>query len=151
MTRLARALWLSASFAAGSAAADPLTIEGAWLRATPPGARTAAAYLTIDNDGPEDRLLGGSTHAARAVEVHTQTADGGLQRMVHLSELEVPAGAQVRLTPGGLHLMLVDLAGPLVPGTSVALTLRFEGAGELVLDIPVVDAREAPSPASHTH
>lgn len=151
MTRLARALLLSASFAAGSAAADPLTIADAWLRATPPGARTAAAYLTIANDGPEDRLLGGSTPAARTVEVHTYVADGGLERMVHLPELEVPAGTEVRFTPGGPHLMLVDLAGPLVSGTSVAMTLRFARAGELVLDVPVIDARATPSPAVHGH
>jgi copper(I)-binding protein len=47
--------------------------------------------------------------------------------------------------------MLVDLAGPLVAGTSVALTLRFARAGELVLDVPVIDARATPSPAVHGH
>ena len=110
MAHLERALIFLALGAAGSAAAGPLTITDAWIRATPPGARTAAAYLTIANTGAADRLLGGTTPAARTVEVHTHVDERGLQRMVRLAELSLPAGETVRLTPGGLHLMLVDVA-----------------------------------------
>ena len=134
--------------AAGSAAAGPLTITDAWIRATPPGARTAAAYLTIANTGAADRLLGGATPAARSVEVHTHVDERGLQRMVRLAELGLPAGETVRLTPGGLHLMLVDVAAPLAAGASVTLSLRFAAAGTLELEVPVVDAR-ASSPTTH--
>ena len=49
----------------------------------------------------------------------------------------------VRLTPGGQHLMLIDLKGPMVPGTRVALSLRFAEAGTVEVDVPVVDARAA--------
>ena len=132
----------------GSAAAGPLTITDAWIRATPPGARTAAAYLTIANTGAADRLLGGATPAARSVEVHTHVDERGLQRMVRLAELGLPAGETVRLTPGGIHLMLVDVAAPLAAGASVTLSLRFAAAGTLELEVPVVDAR-ASSPTTH--
>jgi len=148
MAHLERALIFLALGAASSAAAEPLTITDAWIRATPPGARTAAAYLTIANTGTADRLLGGTTPAARSVEVHTHVDERGLQRMVRLAELGLPAGETVRLTPGGLHLMLVDVAAPLAAGASVTLSLHFAAAGTLELEVPVVDAR-ASSPTTH--
>jgi len=63
--------------------------------------------------------------------------------MTHVAELTLPAGQAVRLTPGGQHLMLIDLKGPMVPGTRVALSLRFADSGTLEVDVPVVDARAA--------
>jgi len=129
-------------------AAEPPAVTNAWVRATPPGARTAAAYLTITSPAPGDRLVGAATPAAGAVEIHTHVAEGGVQRMVRLAELERPAGAAVRLEPGGLHLMLIDLAMPLEPGFRVPLSLRFAGAGHVVLEVPVVDARAG---APHAH
>ena len=140
---LARTLlfFLFIAGAAGAAAAGPLTVTDAWIRATPPGAPTAAAYLTIANAGAADRLLGGATPAARAVELHAHVEDGGLHRMQRLAEVVVPAGAVVHLEPAGLHLMLVDIAAPLAAGTRVLLTLRFASAGQIELEIPVVDAR----------
>ncbi len=127
--------------AAGSAAAGPMTVTDAWIRATPPGAPTAAAYLTISNAGAADRLLGAATPAAQAVELHAHVEDGGLHRMQRLAEVAVPAGAVVRLEPAGLHLMLVGIAAPLAAGTRVLLTLRFATADPIELEIPVVDAR----------
>ena len=151
MANLARALVLLFCAAAGLAAAGPLTVTDAWIRATPPGARTAAAYLTITNSGAVDRLLEGSTPAAGGLELHTQIAERGMQRMTPLTQLELPAGAAVRLTPGGLHLMLVDLAAPLAAGTSVTLSLRFATAGQLQIEVPVVDARTSSTTDHSAH
>lgn len=149
MTNLVRALALMALLTGGSAAAGQLTITGAWARATPPGARTGAAYLTFANDGAADTLLEASTPSARTVEIHTHIVEGGLQRMVELAELTLPAGQTVVLQPGGLHLMLIDLTAPLAPGATVALSLRFAAAGTVELEVPVIDARSSPPPPSH--
>ena len=138
---LARTLLLFLVGSAGSAAAGPMTVTDAWIRATPPGVPTAAAYLTITNAGAADRLLGAATPAAQAVELHAHVEDGGLHRMERLAEVAVPAGAVVRLEPAGLHLMLVDIAAPLAAGMRVPLTLHFATVGEIELEIPVVDAR----------
>ena len=152
MTNLVRALALMALLMRGPAAAGQLTITAAWARATPPGARTAAAYLTIANgSGAADTLLGASTPSARSVEIHTHVAEGGLQRMVELAELTLPAGEAVLLEPGGLHLMLIDLAAPLAAGATVALTLRFAAAGTVELEVPVIDARSSPPPSHGAH
>jgi copper(I)-binding protein len=153
MTNLVRALAIMALLAAGSAGAGPsLTVTHAWVRATPPGARTGAAYLTIENgsDGT-DTLLGASTPSARTVEIHTRSVEGGLQRMVELAALTLPADEAVLLEPGGLHLMLIDLAAPLTAGATVALSLRFAAAGTLELEVPVVDARSSPPPSHDAH
>ena len=150
MTFLLRAFLLLAFYAgASSAAAEPPLVNDAWIRATPPGARTAAAYLTITSRGTGDRLLGATTAAAGAVEIHTNVVEAGVQRMVHLEKLTVRAGEPVRLEPGGLHLMLIDIALPLVSGTNVAFALRFETAGLVEIEIPVVDARAGG--ATHAH
>ena len=148
MAHLERALILLALGAASSAAAGPLTVTDAWIRATPPGARTAAAYLTIANAGAADRLVGGTTSVARTLEIHTHLDERGLQRMVRLAELSLPAGETVRLAPGGLHLMLLDVSAPLAAGASVTVSLHFAAAGTLEIEVPVVDAR-APSPTTH--
>ena len=149
MSSLFRTLvWLSLTVGAGSAAAAPPLVTDAWIRATPPGAVTAAAYLTITSAGAADRLVGAATPAAGAVEIHTQGGEAGSQHMTHVAELTLPAGQAVRLAPGGQHLMLIDLKGPMVPGTTVALSLRFAEAGTVEIDVPIVDARAAGA-ASH--
>ena len=132
---------LSLTGAAASSAAAPPTVTGAWIRATPPGAVTAAAYLTMRSVGAPDRLVGAATPAAGRVEINTETVQGGSRHMTHVAELTVPAGEAVRLEPGGKHLMLIDIKTPMVPGTRVALSLRFAEAGTVEIDVPVVDAR----------
>lgn len=137
----------SLAVVAASAAAAPPIVTEAWIRATPPGAVTAAAYLTITSSGAADRLVYAATPAARSVEIHTTVSEAGSHRMMHVAELALPAGGAVRLEPGGQHLMLVDLKTPLVPGTHVALSLRFAESGNVEIDVPVVDARaEAAAP-----
>lgn len=151
MTSFVRALACLSLWAGASAAAEPPAISEAWIRATPPGARTAAAYLTMTSIGTADRLVGATTPAAAAVEIHTHVTEGGLQRMTRLTDLTLPAGVAVRLEPGGLHLMLIDVARPLEPGTNVPLSLRFATAGAVELEIPVVDARGGPPASSAAH
>jgi copper(I)-binding protein len=141
---IARALFALLCCAGMAGAAELPAIADAWIRATPPGARTGAAYLTITSRGSADRLLGAATAAAGAVEIHGHVAEAGMSRMVRLAELELPAGEAVRLEPGGLHLMLLDLTAPLTAGATVAVTLHFSAAGAVELEVPIVDARAAP-------
>jgi hypothetical protein len=148
MFSLFRTLVSVLALGAASAAASPPKVTDAWIRATPPGAVTAAAYLTITSAGVADRLVAAATPAAGAVEIHTHVEEAGSERMVRVAELTLPADEAVRLTPGGQHLMLVDIKTPMVPGTKVALSLRFAEAGTVDIDVPVVDAR-AQAPAAH--
>jgi len=138
--------------ATAAAAEPPLRVLDAWARATPPGAENGAVYLRIVNHGAGDRLVGARTSAARAAEIHTSATSGGLVEMRRVDELRIDAGATVELAPGGTHVMLVGLASRLDAGAHVDLTLLFANAGEVVVDVAVVDARGPPAaPHEHEH
>lgn len=97
--------------------------------------------MALESSGSPNRLVEAATPAAHAVEIHTHVVEGGMSRMIRLPELALPAGETVLLEPGGLHLMLIDIAAPLAPGTKVALSLRFATGETVELEVPIVDAR----------
>ncbi len=124
-------------------AAPPVVITDAWIRATPPGVTTAAAYLTITNNGSSAaRLLSATSPAARALELHANVEEHGLQHMRALDEITVPAQGSVELAPGGSHLMLIDISNPMKPGDEIPLTLHF-ATGDIGLRVLVRDGRTA--------
>lgn len=116
-----------------------LVIDHPVARATPPNARVAGGYMTIRNVGTtDDLLLGGEATYAGDVEVHNMTMDGDVMKMRELTDgLPVPAGEEVKLRPGGLHVMFVDLAEPLADGQKREAVLRFRDAGEITVTFNV--------------
>ncbi len=111
----------------------------AWARATVPGKTATAAYLTIHNRGRAGDHLVGITSSAGRAEVHSTSMAGGIMRMRKLHRLVVPAGATVKLEPGGTHVMLTGLREPLVAGGNIELRLRFEKSGERTVAVRVGD------------
>jgi periplasmic copper chaperone A len=133
-----------------SAWAD-VKIENAWARATPPGAKIGAGYMTIHNTGATaDRLVGASSPAARKVEPHVTVRDGDISRMRAAPGYDVPANGTFELTPGGSHLMLMDLKAPLKEGDKLPLLLRFQRSGEVKVELEV-RALGAMAPMRHLH
>ena len=125
-------------------------IDKPWIRATPPGAKIAAGYMTIRNkSGTQDRLVGASSPAAARVETHVNIKDGEILRMREVKGYDIPAKGTFELKPGGAHLMLVDIKQPFKEGDKVPVTLRFERAGEVKVDFRVEPLAAAPS--NHTH
>jgi copper(I)-binding protein len=134
--------------AAQEAQPGALKIDQPWARPTLPGQSVGGAYLSVHNRGSvPDRLLGGSTPAAARVEVHEMRMEGDMMRMRELKALELPAGRLVKLAPGGLHLMLMDLKAPLKIGDKLPLKLRFEKAGEIEVMLQVENKPPAPADA----
>ena len=133
---------------AASAAQAQITVQEAWARATPPGAKIAAGYLTVRNAGGADRLVSASSPAAERVETHVTLREGDISRMREVKGYEVPARGALELKPGGAHLMLVNIKAPLKDGMTVPLTLRFEKAGEIKTQLEV---RPLTGGESHTH
>jgi copper(I)-binding protein len=133
--------------------AGDLVISQAWSRATPNGAKIAGGYLTIENRGAApDRLIGGSGDIAGKVEVHEMSMNNGVMTMRPLDKgLAIEPGKTVKLAPGGYHLMMFDLKGPLKQGEKVPVTLQFEKAGKvnLSLDVQGVGA-QAPGGMDHS-
>ena len=146
-----------------STATAELTITGAWARTSPALADRGAAYLFITGGAEDDALLAASApEIAPRVEVHEtyllddagdgmpntdapggpMGGDGEAQMgMREVPRIEIPAGQEVALEPGGYHVMLMDLPAPLVTGTTFELTLTFEKAGDRIVDVEV---REEP-------
>ena len=127
---------MAAMFMAAPALAQ-VTVETAWARATPPGAKIAAGYLTIRNAGAADKLVSASSPAAEKVETHITVKDGDISRMREAKGYAVPAKGKLQLTPSGSHLMLVNIKVPLKEGDTVPLVLRFEKAGEVKTELAV--------------
>ena len=120
---------------------------------TLPGATTGAVYLVaIRNEGERaDRLLAASTAVADRVELHRMQMDGDIMRMRAQPAIEIPAKATVSLRQGsadGYHLMLFGLRRPLTAGDRFPLTLSFERAGEVQVEVRVETARAA-TPHAH--
>jgi hypothetical protein len=106
--------------------ADKITVNDPYVRAVPPVVKTSAAFMQLQNsDVVEHFLVGASTPAAAAVELHMHTMDNGVMRMRRIAHVHLPPGATVSLQPGGLHIMLFDLSAALKPGDQVPITLTF--------------------------
>lgn len=121
-----------------------VSVSEPYARETPPGARTGAAFLTLQGGAADDRLIAVESPAAARVEIHeTRMDEAGVMRMRELEAgLPVPAGAAVTLASGGLHVMMIDLAAPLKAGETVALTLRFDSGAEVAVEAPILTMRE---------
>jgi len=135
---LAAALLLAAPSAyAHEYKVGDIEIGHPWTRATPPAARAGGGYLTLTNHGKTaDRLVGGSSPAAGRVEIHTMEVADGVMKMRELPDgLALPPGEAVKLEPGGFHLMLIDLKSPIAEGAKVPVTLRFEHAGAVDVEL----------------
>jgi copper(I)-binding protein len=118
--------------------AKGVKVSEPWARAAGKRAHAAVAYLTLENFGDAaDKLVSASTPAAGRVELHTHIKDGDVMRMRPVQSIEVGPHAKVTLKPGGLHLMLLDLKGPLEKGVTFPLTLRFEKAGEVTVEVAI--------------
>jgi copper(I)-binding protein len=125
-------------------------IEKPWIRATAPGAKVAAGYMTVRNTAAQaDRLVGGASPVAAKVETHIHVKDGEILRMREVNGYDIPAKGVLELKPGGAHLMLVNIKQPLKEGDKVPMTLKFERAGEVKVDFHV-GRLTAPS-SQHKH
>lgn len=142
-------LWSSAA-GAHSYKLGALEIGHPWARATPPTAPAGGGYLTITNTGTtSDRLISIKSPAAGAVQVHEMKMDGNVMRMREIEGgLAIPAGATVALAPGGFHLMMMGLKAPLKQGERVPVTLVFEKAGSIDVEL-AVEAMGATAPHEH--
>lgn len=135
-----------------------ITVGHPWARASAPAAPAGAAYMVLENTGVEvDRLVAASSPRAEEVELHTHSMDGGIMRMRPVIAVEVAPGEPTVLRPGGLHVMLIGLTRPLVEGETFPLTLEFEEAGTIEVDVQVeaigtmTPSEAEPGAMHHTH
>lgn len=124
--------------------APQIQLENVWARSTPELQNgSGVVYMTLTNSGQQaDRLVAGKTTVAKAVELHEHIADANgvyHMQMIEGGFIDLPAGGTVELKSGGIHLMLIHLTHGLEAGTSFTMTLKFQKAGEMTLQVPVRD------------
>ena len=126
-----------------------LHIEHPWSREMPPVAPTAAVYFVVHNNGDQaDRLLSLDTPVAGKAELHEHVHADGVMKMQQVPAVEIPAGGEVRFEPMGYHVMLFDVKQQAKAGERFPLTLTFEKAGVVELDVAV---QKEPPAEEHAH
>lgn len=114
------------------------------------GSDTSAAYMQIENAGDvADRLLSLSSPVAGSITLHDTINNGGLMSMLPLPDgIPLPPNSTIELKTAGLHAMLEQVKGPLKPGETVPIALRFSAGKVLELAVPV---RAPTSESVHSH
>jgi periplasmic copper chaperone A len=142
---LATTVATAQEFKAGS-----IEVDNPWSRATPKGAKVAAGYLVIKNNGTDpDRLVGGTSPVAGKVEVHEMSMDKGVMKMRPVSGgLEIKPGETVELKPSAFHLMIMDLKQQIESGKPFKASLNFEKAGPVEVEFTVVAPGATPPAAA---
>ena len=123
-----------------------LTLTSAWSRASTSIKRPNAVYLSITNSSStQHRLNGANTPTAKRAEIHRHFMDNGVMRMRHVDFMEVPAASKTVLKPGGVHIMLFELASLLKEGELFPISLTFQRAGKakIMVQVAKVGAKRA--------
>ncbi len=120
--------------------AGDITIIHPWARASSGMARSGGAFMTIANDGTRpEKLISARTTIAAKTMLHKTVMDGDVMKMTHVKGgIAIPAGDAVELKPGSYHIMLMGLKAPLKEGTSFPLSLTFEHAGTVTVEVKVM-------------
>jgi copper(I)-binding protein len=138
MSSVALALLIAGQLHAQTRGPNEITVEQPWARATPKGAKTGAAYMTLINNGAStDRLLGATTPVADQVQFHEVTEENGVSRMREVKTVELDPAAKIVFKPSEMHMMIVGLKQPLKEGQTFPLTLQFEKAGKIDVTVPI--------------
>ncbi|SDP66792.1 hypothetical protein SAMN05216303_10630 [Rhodoferax sp. OV413] len=142
--------------ASGQLFAQNVEVSNAWARTTVPGQKGSGAFMTLTAKEAA-RLVSVSTPVAGVAEVHEMKMEGDVMKMRALpGGLDLPAGKPVALTPGGYHIMLMDLKAALPKDSTIPLTLVFQDAkgvqSKQELKLPIATtAPGAPAAAAHKH
>ena len=149
------ALALPAAFVeAQDYAKGQLRVAQPWSMALPPNAPTIAVYFVITNSGPDnDRLEAVDSPIAGAAQLHEHINQNGLMKMQHVETVDVPAGGTVTFAPMAYHVMLLDLKdrSRLIDGQTFPLTLHFQKAGDLTVDVVVLKQPPDAAAPAHAH
>ena len=126
------------------------TISDVWVKATVPGGSVTGAYMQIRSATPL-KLVKIDSPAARLIELHESKMTDGVMEMKALDGVDIPAGMRVTLKPGGMHVMMMKIAKPIVAGDNVPLTLTFIGADKKSFQIKVNAVAKEKDGGAHHH
>ena len=130
-------------------ASELLHWKDTWVRSMPPGARVSAAYGMLMNHSDQTVTLSTvSSEISGSAEMHEVIAEGDQRRMAELKSIDIAPHETLVFEPGGRHIMLLDIAAPLVEGENVEIC-AVSAAGTRACTESAV-RRQAPA-ADNTH
>ncbi|MDQ2089980.1 copper chaperone PCu(A)C [Marimonas arenosa] len=136
-----RLLAAAAAFAlATPVLADGIRVEDSYARVSAMMSTSGAAFMMIHNEtGQDDQLIDAKSDISERVELHTHEEDAnGVMKMIHVEEgFPLPKDGMIAMQRGGHHVMFLGLKQPLEQGDIVPVTLVFEKAGEVTIEVPV--------------
>lgn len=131
------------------ALAADIKIENAWVRAPAPGQAVVGGFLDITSSQSDASLVSASSPVAGVTELHEMSMKDGVMVMRPVPYIRLPKGQTVKLAPGGLHIMLIDLKKPLKAGDKVALTLKVLANQKPSLHEITADVRDPLASGKH--
>lgn len=131
--------------------AGQLTVTEGHVRATIPGTNVSSAYMTLTNNNDSAlTLVGATSDVSDRIEIHEHVMTDSMMRMVKRDQLVIDANSQVQLQPYGYHLMIFNLATPLVASEKVKITLLFSQGDSQQIELPIQSIKK-PAQDSHKH
>lgn len=131
--------FLAITFIALSASivqAHSIEVQNSWIRATAPGQKNTAIFMTLKNSSDKDvSLTQAQTTLASKVELHNHVKEGDVFKMRAVDKIVVPAKGEVILKPGSLHIMLFDISAQVAVDQEFPVTLMFEQLEPIKLTI----------------
>jgi copper(I)-binding protein len=122
------------------AAEANVTVENPWVRFIIK-ARPAAGYFTLRNDGDTaTKLTGASSSACGMLMMHRSTNENGVDKMLPVKSVPVPAHGSVSFAPGNYHLMCMSPSNAMALGANVPVTLKFADGQSVTAQFPVKGA-----------
>lgn len=114
--------------------ADDIEISNIYAKPTPPNIKNTAIFLDIKNSSDKDiKLIKVSSSSAQSSELHTHKHIDEMMKMVKIDEILIPAKSHISLSPGGPHIMLINVKKPINEGDSVDATFEFDNGQNLLL------------------
>jgi|JFJP01.1.fsa_nt_gi hypothetical protein len=103
------------------------------------GANGAIFLDLLNNSDQDDALIKAETDVA-TTEIHETTIDADqVMHMQPIPKADLPKGQTVNFKSGGKHIMLIGVKEGVVPGNKVKLTLTFEHAAPMSLEVTIGD------------
>jgi len=126
-----------------------IVVKDAWVREAPPNAKVLAAYMTIENHTNKEKVLTGvSSSAFGKIEIHKTVHKGDMATMEQQKELPVAVESEVKLQPGGLHLMLFNPEKAPKAGDDISFTFKFANGSTSMVTAKV---KKATGSSGHDH
>lgn len=125
-----------------------IKVENAWVRAPAPGQAVVGGFLDITS-AKDAKLVSANSPVAAVTELHEMSMKDGVMIMRPVPSIDLPKGQTVKLEPGGLHLMLIDLKKQLKTGDKVPLTLKIMTGGKSSLLDITAEVRDPLASSGH--